>query len=84
MNQNERKKLMDKYEKTYELLAKRLKNGDQFGLRMGLDGEGKFKDFYGEQEIPVLKEFLENARKENIKDIIIRNANAEESIVSEF
>ncbi|MZG54417.1 MAG: hypothetical protein F3742_12305 [Nitrospinae bacterium] len=75
---------MDKYEKWFQELSDRLKNGDRFGLRMNVEGEGKFKDFQGEHEIPELKLFIENARKENIEDLTVRDANSEKSIISEF
>ena len=55
---------MDKYDKWFQTLAERLKNGERFGLRMNLEGEGKFKDFQGENEIPALKQFIEKARKD--------------------
>ena len=75
---------MDKYEKWFQELSDRLKNGDRFGLRMNVEGEGKFKDFQGEHEIQELKLFIENARKENIEDLTVRDANSEKSIISEF
>ena len=75
---------MDIYEKWFQMLSDRLKNGEQLGLRTNLEGEGKFKDFQGEQEISALKEFIDNARKDNIEDIMVRDAESEGSIISEF
>ncbi|MZH02977.1 MAG: hypothetical protein F3745_06175 [Nitrospinae bacterium] len=75
---------MDKYDKWFQELSDRLRKGDQFGLRMNVEGEGKYKDFQGEHEIPVLKEFIENARNKNIEDLTVRDANSERSIISEF
>ena len=75
---------MDKYNSMFQLLEDRLKRGERFGLRMNLEGEGKFKDFQGEHEIPALKQFIEKARKDNIEEIAIRDANAEEDVISEF
>jgi len=74
---------MDKYEKWFQILTDRLKNGQRFGLRMNLEGEGKFKDFQGEREIPELKQFIDNARKDNIDNIAIRDENAQVSVISE-
>lgn len=75
---------MDKYDKWFEVLSDKLRNGDRFGLRMNLEGEGKYKDFQGEHEIQDLKLFIENARKENIEDLTIRDANSEASVISEL
>lgn len=75
---------MDKYDKWFEILSDRLRAGQRFGLRMQMEGEGKFKDFQGEQEIPELKKFLDNARMENIDEIIVRGGDAEESVISEL
>ncbi|MZG31674.1 MAG: hypothetical protein F3741_12900 [Nitrospinae bacterium] len=75
---------MDMYDNWFQELSERLKKGDRFGLRMNLEGEGKFKDFQGEHEIPALKQYIENARKENAEDLTVRDANSERSIISEF
>jgi len=75
---------MDKYDKWYEILSKRLKGGERFGLRMNLEGEGKFKDFQGENEIPALREFIEKARKDRIEAITLRDQETEKAVVSEF
>ncbi|QPJ64353.1 MAG: hypothetical protein G3M78_02655 [Candidatus Nitrohelix vancouverensis] len=74
---------MDIYDKWFEILSKRLELGQRFGLRMQMEGEGKFKDFQGEHEIPALKTFLDNARHEKIEDLIIRGADAQDSVISE-
>ncbi len=75
---------MDMYDNWFQELSERLRKGDRFGLRMNLEGEGKFKDFQGEHEIPALKQYIENARKENAEDLTLRDANSERSIISEF
>ena len=75
---------MDKYDKWFQILAERLKKGERFGLRMNLEGEGKFKDFQGESEIPALKEFIENARKDGIEGISVRDGNPDRYVISEF
>ena len=75
---------MDMYDHWFQALSERLRKGDRFGLRMNLEGEGKFKDFQGEHEIPALKQYIENARKENAEDLTLRDANSERSIISEF
>ena len=75
---------MDKYDKWFQVLSNHLRNGDRFGLRMNLEGEGKFKDFQGEKEIPALKTFIENARRDHIEDITIREEHAEQHVISEF
>jgi hypothetical protein len=75
---------MDKYDKWFQVLADRLRNGERFGLRMNLEGEGKFKDFQGEKEIPALKQLLEKARKDHIEEITVRDEHAEQNVISEF
>jgi hypothetical protein len=75
---------MDKYTNMFQLLEDRLKKGERFGLRMNLEGEGKFKDFQGEHEIPVLKQFLEKARKDQIENITVRDEHSEQNVISEF
>lgn len=72
---------MDKYNNMLEMLEDRLRNGERFGLRMNLEGEGKFKDFEGENAIPALKQFIEKV--DNIENITIRYENAEEDVISE-
>lgn len=75
---------MDKYDKWFQVLADRLRNGERFGLRMNLEGEGKFKDFQGENEVPALKQFLENARKNRIEDLTVRDEHSGKTVISEF
>lgn len=75
---------MDKYDKWFQVLADRLKGGERFGLRMNLEGEGKFKDFQGENEIPVLQQFIEKARKDRLEGITVRDENSEKTVISEF
>ena len=75
---------MDKYDKWFQVLADRLRNGERFGLRINLEGEGKFKDFQGENEIPTLKQFIERARKDRIEDIMVRDEHSEKNVISEF
>lgn len=75
---------MERFAKLFETLSKRLENDETFALRMQMAGEGKFKDFHGENEIPALREFLEHAEKQAVQDIVIRDAEARESVVSEM
>lgn len=75
---------MNKYDKLFNELADRLRNGDRFGLRLNLEGEGKFKDFQGENEIPVLKQFLDKARKDGVEVLIVREEDMEKHVISEF
>jgi len=74
---------MDKYDEWFQTLAERLKNGERFGLRINLEGEGKFKDFQGEKEIPALKQFIEKARKDQIEGITVRDEESEKQVISE-
>ncbi len=74
---------MERFAKLFDILAKRLENGETFALRMQMVGEGKFKDFHGNNEISSLREFLEHAEKQT-HDIVIRDAEVRESVVSEM
>ena len=73
---------MHKYNNMLEMLEDRLRNGERFGLRMNLEGEGKFKDFEGKNAIPALRKFIENI--DDIENLTIRYENAEEDIISEY
>jgi len=73
---------MHKYNNMLEMLEDRLRNGERFGLRMNLEGEGKFKDFEGKNAIPDLRKFIENI--DDIENLTIRYENAEEDIISEY
>jgi len=73
---------MSKYNEMLKMLEERLRNGERFGLRTNLEGEGKFKDFQGRRDIPALKQFFENA--ESVENITVRYENAVEDVISEF
>ena len=75
---------MDKYDEMLQTLENRLRAGDRFSLRTNLEGEGKFKSFQGENEIPTLRQFVEKARQDGIEEIIIRDENMETTVISEF
>lgn len=73
---------MSKYNEMLKMLEERLRNGERFGLRTNLEGEGKFKDFQGRRDIAALKQFFENA--ESVENITVRYENAVEDVISEF
>ncbi len=74
---------MDYFDQLFEELSTRLKAGKRFGLRMQAEGEGRFKHFQGQSEIPELKKYLENARKEGKDEITIRDGDADDSVINQ-
>lgn len=74
---------MDKYVNVFAKLCTDLKNGERFGLRMQMEGEGKFKYFQGEKDIEELKKFLENAEKMKGGELMIRPGIGEEVITEQ-
>ncbi|NIQ03399.1 MAG: hypothetical protein GWM98_26005 [Nitrospinaceae bacterium] len=75
---------MDKYDELLQTLENRLRAGDRFGLRTNLEGEGKFKDFQGKNEIAALREFMSKAREDGIEAITVRDEQLEKNVISEF
>ena len=74
---------MDIYDSWFKDLSVRLKSGRRFGLKFQMDGEGRFKDFQGESEIPELRKFIDRAREDKIEDIVVRDGDAEGSVINE-
>jgi hypothetical protein len=58
--------------------------GEHFGLRMNLNGEGKFKAFQSPNEIPELKQYLDGARARQAYDITLRFAGIDDGVISEY